>query len=367
MRLTIRPSELATALSVAGHAVPGRTTVPILSSVLLQAQEDGTLSVITTDLDMAMRISLAAVVEEAGNAVLPYRYFFDIVRHITEPELALQTDPASFVATVLSGRGRYEINGYDPSSYPELPPTPGDAGVRVPDDQIRVWCRQTVFAAAQDMSRPALTGVLWEAGSDVLRLVATDGTRLAYREVDAITLSEGRTSMVVPARAMQQLLRMPGGERELTVRVGPSHVWLEWRAAVLVCRLLASPYPDYRQVMPRQYICQVRMDRAAFRGACERTALLSRDGFPVVRLQIGEGRVLVAASSPAVGRAEEEVEAQIDGKPLEVAFNANLLLDGVEALEGEQMLFAASGTQSVCLVREADSTQYGYYVLPLRQ
>jgi len=367
MRLTMRPAELATALSVAGHAVPTRTTVPVLSSVLLQAREDGVLSIIATDLDMAIRVSVAAIVEEPGDALLPYRYFFDIIRHISESELTLQTDPSSFGAVLRAARGRYEINGYDPSSYPELPDPPAGSGVRVRDDQLRLWCRQTVFAAAQDMSRPALTGVLWEAGSDVLRLVATDGTRLAYREAEAVALSQERASMVVPARAMQQLLRMPAGERELTVRVGPSHAWFEWQAALLVCRLLASPYPDYRQVVPRQYMCQARMERAAFRGACERVALVSRDGFPVVRLQIGDGRVLVAASSPSVGRAEEEVEAEIEGKPLEIYFNANLLLDGVQVLEGEEMLFAASGPQSVCLVREADSTHYAYYVLPLRQ
>ncbi|MEW6547283.1 MAG: DNA polymerase III subunit beta [Bacillota bacterium] len=367
MRLTVRPPELAAALSLAGHAVPARTTVPTLSSVLLQATEDGTMYVTATDLDMAIRVSLAAIVEEPGDAVLPYRYFCDIIRHITEPELHLQVDATSFAATLQSGRGRYEINGYDPASYPVLPSVPTGQGVRVPDDQLRLWSRQTVFAAAQDMSRPALTGVLWEAGNDALRLVATDGTRLAYREADAIPLGQERSSMVVPARAMQQLLRMPSGEREVTVRVGPSHVWFEWRSAFLVCRLLASPYPDYRQVMPREYMCRVRMDRAAFRGACQRAALMSRDGFPVVRLQIGEGRVLVAASSPAVGRAEEEVEAEIEGKPLEIVFNANLLLDGVEALEGQDLLFAASGPQAVCMLRDADAARYSYYVLPLRQ
>ncbi|MBC7338870.1 MAG: DNA polymerase III subunit beta [Firmicutes bacterium] len=367
MRLVIRPAELAGALSVAGHAVPARTTVPILSSVLLQASAEGALSVTATDLDLAIRVSLAAVVEEPGDAVLPYRYFFDMVRHMTEPELRVSVDPASFAAVLECGRGHYEVNGYDPSSYPGLPAPPTGTGVRVSDDQLRLWTRQTVFAAAGDMSRPALTGVLWEAASDMLRLVATDGTRLAYREAEAISLGEGRASMVVPARAMQQVLRMPSGEREVTVRVGSSHVWFEWQAALLLCRLLASPYPDYRQVVPREYVCRARVDRAAFRGACQRAALVSRDGFPVVRLQIEEGRIVVAASSPAVGRGEEEVQAEVEGTALEIAFNADLLLEGVEAVEGQTLLFAASGPQSVCLLRDADSARYCYYVLPLRQ
>lgn len=367
MRLTVRPADLAAALSVAGHAVPSRTTVPILSAVLLQAREDGTLSVSATDLDMAVRISVAALVQEPGDAVLPYRYFFDMVRHITEPQMHLQAGEPAFAAALQCGRGRYEMNGYDPSSYPPLPAPPEGEGVRVPDDQLRTWTRQTVFAAAQDMSRPALTGVLWEAGSDALRLVATDGTRLACREAEALNLGTERTSMVVPARAMQHLLRMPAGDREVAVKVGPSHVWFEWRAALLVCRLLASPYPDWRQVIPRDYMCRVRADRSAFRGACERAALVSRDGFPVVKLEIGGGRILVAASSPSVGWAEEEVEAEIEGKPLQIAFNAHLLLDGVEVLEGQDLLFSISGPQGVCVLQDADSDRYRYYVLPVRQ
>lgn len=367
MRFAIPPADLASALSVAGHAVPARSTVPILSSVLLSASPEGSLAVTATDLDLTIRLSVAALVEEPGDAVLPYRYFFDIVRHMTEPELRVTVDPSSFTAVLECGRGHYEVNGYDPTSYPPAPAAPPAEGVRVPDDQLRLWTRQTVFAAARDMSRPALTGVLWEAGADMLRLVATDGTRLAYREAEALSLGEGRTSMVVPARAMQQLLRMPSGEREVSVRVGPSHVWFQWSAALMVCRLLASPYPDYRQVVPREYVCRARVQRAAFRGACQRAALLSQDGFPVVRLQVGEGRILVAASSPAVGRGEEEVHADVEGSPLDILFNADLLLDGVDAVEGEVLLFAASGPQSVCLLRDAESSSYCYYVLPLRQ
>lgn len=367
MRVQVNPSDLAAALSTVGHAIPSRTPAPILGAVFLHAQENGDLHLTATDLDLTISVGIKTVVEEPGDAVLPYRYFFDIIRHLSSSPARLEVDEGSFGAIIRWEKARYEVNGYDPTQYPALPARPGEEGIHLSDASLRLWSRQTVFAAANDISRPTLTGVWWEWEQGTLRLVATDGTRLAYREASVPSLQEERKTMLVPSRAMQQVLRMPSSGRDVTVRMAANHIWFEWEEATLSCRLLAGQYPDYRQVMPRRYLCQARLNRSAFHDACYRASLLSREGFPAVLLEFGEGRILVTSSSPAVGRGEEEVEAEVEGQPLQLAFNANLLLEGLKVLEGEEVLFAAAGPQAVCALRDAARTEYLYFVLPLKQ
>lgn len=357
---------LASALAVAARAAPARTTVPVLNGCRLSVA-GGALEVAATDLDVAVVYRPAGLsVEGEGVSVVPVRHLLDLARHL-EGEFVLEAGEKE--AELRCGRGVYRLNAYEPSSYPEVK-GPGDGvAVEVGFDFVRKIAGRVGVACAKDLSRPALAGVLWEASPEGLTLVATDGTRLAIWQVSEV-LPDARR-VVVPGRGLDLVAAMPAppeGEK-VAVRLGASQIWFEASAWAVSSRLLASPYPEWRQVLPRVFVASFRVSLAGLVGALRRAAVVgSADGgVPAVRLAVRPGVVEVDASSASVGQAHEELEAEVEGSPLEVAFNADLLFDGLGALEGERVLFRLAGPQSVSEVSDPADGSYRYLALPLRQ
>ena len=357
--------SLATALSVAARAVPARTTVPVLNGCRLSAV-GGALELAATDLDVAVAYRPAGLsVEGGGAAVVPARYLLDLARHL-EGEFTLECGEKE--AELRCGRGVYRLNGYDPSSYPEVKGPEDGLAAEVEFEFLRKVSGRVGVACARDLSRPALTGVLWEVSPEGLTLVATDGTRLAVWRVPEVLPDVRR--VVVPGRGLDLVAAMPAppeGEK-VAVRLGSSHVWFEAPSWSVSSRLLASPYPEWRQVLPRVFVASFQVSLPVFVGALRRAAVVSAagSGLPAVQLSVRPGVVEVDASSASVGRAHEELEAEVEGSPLEVAFNTNLLFDGLDAFEGERVLFRLAGSQSVSELSDPADGSYRYLVLPLR-
>jgi DNA polymerase-3 subunit beta len=319
-----------------------------------------------TDLDVAVVYRPAGLsVEGEGVAVVPARYLLDLVRHM-EGEFVLEAGEKE--AELRCGRGVYRLNAYDPSSYPEVKGPEDGLVAEVEFEFLRKVSGRVGVACAKDLSRPALTGVLWETSPEGLTLVATDGTRLAVWQVSEVLPDVRR--VVVPGRGLDLVAAMPAppeGEK-VAVRLGSSQIWFESSAWAVSSRLLASPYPEWRQVAPRVFVASFRVSLPAFVGALRRAAVVSEagSGLPAVQLSVRPGVVEVDASSASVGRAHEELEAEVEGSPLEVAFNADLLFDGLGALEGEQVLFRLAGSQSVSELSDPADGSYRYLALPLR-
>ena len=362
MRVVGNAKALASALSVVARAAPARTTLPALTACRL-AVTNGAVELAATDLDVSLVLRPAGVVGEGTGAVLlPARFLADLFRRL-DGEFELEARGSG--VELRCGQGRFDLNAMDPSSYPQIPVPQKALDATVEFGFLRRVASRVGFACLQEPSRPALTGILWEEGPEGLVLVATDATRLACWVV-AKQVVGGRGSVVVPGRAVELVAGMPDPGGEVGVVLGGSHVFFTSPAWTVSSRLIASPFPAWRTVLPQGFVASFVVPRREFAAALERAAVVSGDGAPVVRLTVSQNGVTLEASREG-GRAHEELDARVEGGAVTSVFNARLLLEGLSAFEGEKLRFSLAGPEAVSELSDPDDPNYRYLVLPLRQ
>ncbi len=364
MRVYCGQQDLEHAVHLVQRAVSTRTTMPILSYLLFDAAED-TLWVAATDLEIGMRTSIPARVEEPGKVALPARLTSEIVSHLPAAEVELYGDGAG-PAQIRCGRTEFEILGLAPEDFPRLPEDAPDPVCTLPGPLLRTMIRQTLFAASTDETRPFLTGVYLVTAGREIRAVATDGGRLALRR--AVLEGEAREmSAIVPAKAMRELDRALGGvEEKVHIGLVEGQLMFSLGKLRLVTRLISGSFPNYEQVIPKDWKLRVRVSTESLRDAVRRVAITARDSAQVVRFRASEGLLRLESNTPEVGSAREELEVETEGEPLEVAFNARYLLDALTVMESETVTLDLTGPLSPGVLRPAGSEEYVYVLAPVR-
>jgi DNA polymerase-3 subunit beta len=366
MRFQVQHAALSRGLSVVAHIVPARTPMPVLTGILLQA-EGSELVLTATDLEVGAQVRVPAEVDEPGAAVLPARYLTELVRRIPGGLLAWETG-AGDGTRVRWQRSDFSIRGFAVEDFPEFPAFPDE---RWPFDKARLReaLRQTLFAASTDLARPVLTGVEVTFRDGEVRALATDGLRVAHHRSDPLRDDwEAGTQLLVPARALAEILRClgdEGGEGYWATR--GNQLLVESGEVRLAARLLEGRYPAVLELLPKAYPTVVHVDREAFRDACERVSVVSDtpDRLYAVTVSVGDGSVLVSAEAPDVGQAREEVPAETRGQPLSVVFNARLLLEGLRHFSGEGLVLEFSGSDSAARLGDGQGRQE-YVQMPIK-
>ncbi len=364
MRVRCAQEDLDRAVHLAGRATSARTPVPVLSSILLEAQDDR-LHLAATDLEIGIRTSIPALVERAGQLALPARLMAEIVGSLPPQTVEIRAEEGMPVE-ILCGRTRFEVQGLSASDFPRVTWGEGEVICTVEAQTLRALIRSTIFATSTDETRPFLTGVYLVVRDGELVAVATDGGRLALRR--ARVPSVARTwSGIVPAKAMNELGRLLTGldsevplelvDGQLLVRCGEVKLW---------SRLISGTFPNYEQVIPKEFQLRLRVPVASLRAAVRRVAITARDSASVVRLAPQDGILVLESNTPEVGRAREELEVQMEGRPVEVAFNARYLLDGLGVIEAEEVTFDLTGPLSPARLGPSGSDDYIYVLAPVR-
>jgi DNA polymerase-3 subunit beta len=367
MQFSVDHTDLCRAIVTVARAVPSRTTLPVLTGILLETGEDR-LTLTATDLDLGIRTATAAQVTAAGAVVLPARYLNEIVRRIPGGELTFRSEGDDPTVHLAWRRSRFTIQGFAADQFPPFPTFPGQAATFVPN-RLADAVRHTVFAASTDAARPVLTGVELFVDADEFRALATDGTRVAHHcsRVDREDWSAAQR-LLVPARGLAEALRILDGDEQGSLAVLDNHLLLDLTDTRLAIRLLDGRYPAVLELLPKSYPTVARLSRQDLYDACERVSLIAdaAERLYAVTLSTGTDRVRLTAQSPEVGRAEEEIEARVEGPELVVGFNARMLLDGLRHADGEQVLLELSGPLTAARLRRPDDESFVYLQMPVR-
>ncbi|MDB5113519.1 MAG: Beta sliding clamp [Chloroflexi bacterium] len=369
MKCTVSPTAVAAALSLVSRAVSPRSTLPILSNVLLETTADG-LRLTATNLDLTITTTVPAEVVREGRVTVPARLVTEYVASLAEAPCTLELDPATQVLRIACGIHRTNIHGIDAVEFPPLPARDAEAAVTLDAQTLEAAIGQTAVAASTDEARPVLTGVLLQLEGEGVTLAATDGHRLAVRKLSRQGDGEApATSVIVPARHLGEVARAITAARptvEVTLSASRNHIFFTMRDVEVSSRLIEGAYPNYAQVIPASQSTTVTLPAATLLRETRTASILAKDAANVVRLATGEGTLTLHAQTAEVGDDEAPLAATVTGEGVQIAFNARYVLDALGVIDSEEVALGFNGPLSPGVIRPVGRDDYLYIVMPVR-
>ena len=365
MRITVERETLLKPLQLVSGVVERRQTMAILGHVLLVAR-DGQLTATATDLEVEITATAEVPAEAEGQTTVPARKLLDICRALPEGgQLSLAAEGER--VTVRSGKSRFVLASLAPDTFPTMERLEAAQRFDIPQATLRELIERTHFSMAHQDVRYYLNGLLLEVAEGRVTAVATDGHRLACCERAAEVSSPGTQQVIVPRKAVGELLRILGdGEALATLELGTSHIRVLVPGVRFTAKLIDGRFPDYERVIPAGGERHLVADREPLREALSRAAILSNEKYRGVRLSMADGTLRIQAHNPEQEEAEEELEVRYQGGPLTIGFNVSYLLDVLGALPGETVEATFTDPNSSCLITGAGAEGCRYVVMPMR-
>lgn len=365
MKFTITRERLQEGLVAVAAAVPAKTTLPVLSNVLVEATKQG-LRLSGTDLDIAVSTTVAADVDADGAVTLPAKKLSDIVRELPSAPIRVTTAGEQRVS-LECGRSKFKLLGLPREEFPSFPPVKFDKAWTAPAELVHKLVAHVAFAASTEESRPILNGVLWELRPDRMRMVATNGHRLAKMDVPA---SGGSTAdLIVPPKALEQVRKLFAPEAPVEIAKSENHIGFRAGGTLVYSRLIDGPYPNYEQVIPRENDKSATADKAALTAALRRMSVVASDQTHRIRMALAGGAAKFSVQTPDLGEAQDELALTYEGEPLEIGFNAQYLLEIMKYMPTDEVRMTFKAPERAATVEPVgwdDPASYLCLVMPLR-
>jgi DNA polymerase III subunit beta len=362
LRITCAKDDLAQALGVVARALSTRTSVQILSGVLLEARR-GELRLAATDMELSLRATVPAQIEGDGAIVLPGKTLVDIARLLPGDDVTIEHRPAESVVHVTAGSAAYTLNTFNPEDFPRLPEIEAVSMFAVDRESLLETIGRVARAASRDESRPVLTGILVQFGGGKLVMAATDSYRLAVKET-AFSGAVPDLEAIVPGRALQELARIAGSGDEVEIGVQENQVLFSTDGVWLTTRRIDGQFPNYRQLLPEAFEHELTLPRAELLDVIRRAAVMIQRATPL-QLRFADGELTVVARTHDVGESKESLPVGYTGDALEIGFNADFLRDGLELLASDDVrVKLISPLRPAVLQGEGDD--FTYLVMPIR-
>ena len=366
MKLTVTRKEFHDGLQIVSRIVATHTTMPVLKNILIEPGADS-VKLAATDFDLSIEVLVPATVHEGGPITVPARTLSEIVAELPAADISLSADEQSNLL-IACRRSEYRIHGLSAEDFP-APAVGGRVSFVIAQPLFKEMIRQTHFAASANDTRPILTGVsmvLEEEGS--LRLAATDTNRLAVR-TEKVTESTGRCTVIVPVRALKELMRVLGdGEKStVSVRVDRNRVLFRTDTATLISRLIEGQSPDYQRVVPTSHTHRLTIGREELQSALRRARIVARNAQERNRVVLAAyGKILAVTAQGDFGDAREEMEIVREGGEIEAAYDIHYLLDGVGALVSEELVLDLTEPLKQAVIRPTDGSDCLMVIMPMQ-
>ena len=367
MKFTITREKLHEGLGAVAASVPTKTTLPVLANILVEASKEG-LSLSGTDLDISVSTTIPASVDQEGATTLPARKLVEIVKELPSASIRFTSSGEQRVQ-IECGRSKFKLLGLGRDEFPAFPTVKFEGGWRVTARELQKLISHVAFAASTEESRPILNGVLWELRPDRMRMVATNGHRLARMDVPASGQGGSQADLIIPPKALEQIRRLFNGDEEIEIGRSDNHLGFRSATTQVLTRLIEGPYPNYEQVIPRENDKSLTADKAALAAALRRMSIVASDQTHRIRMAFTNGACKLSVQTPDLGEAQEELAVAYEGDTLEIGFNAAYLLEILKFMPTDEvrMTFKAPERAATCEpVGWDDPASYLTLVMPLR-
>ncbi len=364
MKFTAVREALLKPLQAVIGVVERRQTMPILANVLLVAK-DGKLAVTATDLEVELVAQAEVEINGPGEVTVPGRKLLDICKALPE-KASLSIALSGEKLSIKSGRSKFTLTTLPAADFPTVDDIDAGQTIGLPQATLCKLLDKTHFSMAQQDVRYYLNGLLVETNGKHLRAVATDGHRLALCQVVLKGKKMPEQQVIVPRKGVLELQRLMSGEGKVDLQLGSNHIRIELDGIRFTSKLIDGRFPEYERVIPQDTSNQLSADRALFRGALQRTAILSNEKYRGIRLIIRDNGIVLQAHNPEQEEAEEELEVKYKGDDIEIGFNVNYLLDALGAIESDEVTLSVVDSNSSCLMCEPGKDDCKYVVMPMR-
>jgi DNA polymerase III subunit beta len=391
MKVSCLQENLAKGLSIVGRAVAARSTLPVLGNILL-ATDNGQLKLAATNLEIGITHWIGAKVESEGAITVPARQLTDYVNSLPPDRIDIELNERTQTLHMKCARYDANIKGVEASEFPIIPTVGDETKISVEPDVLREMIEQAAFSAATDDSRPVLTGIFAKfdkspdpSKGNSMTFAAADGFRLSVRNAVLNSTLDAPITVIIPARALVEVSRITGDQEELVqiaVTENRSQIMFHLASTDVVSQLLDGNFPDYNQILPKAYATRTVVNTSDLQSAVRAAAVFARDASNIVRLNIqpvsalgemsgdgqaaaGGGKVVVAATSAETGDNVGEIDAQVNGDPVEIAFNARFLGDVLNVLHAPQVLLETNSPASPGVIKPVGRDDFTHVIMPM--
>ena len=367
MRFTISREKLQEGLTAVTATIPAKTTLPVLANILVETTEKG-IRLSGTDLDIAVSTEVTADVEASGAITIPAKKLSEIARELPPSPVKIAAAGEQRI-TLDCGRSHFKILGLPRDEFPSFPAVRFNESWRIRSGELQKLISHTSFAVSTEESRPILNGVLWELRPENMRMVATNGHRLAKMELPIKTAAAPSSDLIVPPKALEQVRRLFPEDEELEIARGENHLGFRSPFTSVFTRLIEGPYPPYDQVIPRDNNRVAVADRAALMSALRRMSVIASDQTHRIRLSFNSALLRFSVQTPDLGEATDELPIRYNGDPLDIGFNANYLLEILRYIPTEEVKLTFKAPERAATLEPegwSDPATYLCLVMPLR-
>lgn len=367
MRFTISREKLQEGLAAVGASIPAKTTLPVLANILVETTDKG-IRLSGTDLDIAVSTEVAADVESSGAMTIPARKLTEIARELPPSPVKIAAAGEQRI-TLDCGRSHFKILGLPKDEFPTFPSIRFAESWRIRSGDLQKLISHTSFAVSTEESRPILNGVLWELKPETMRMVATNGHRLAKMEMSIKSSGAPAADLIVPPKALEQIRRLFPADEELEIARGENHLGFRSPFTAVYTRLIEGPYPNYDQVIPKDNDRTAIADKIALISALKRMSVIASDQTHRIRLSFNSGMLRFSVQTPDLGEATDELAVRYSGDQLDIGFNASYLLEILRYIPTEEVKLTFKAPERAATIEPEswnDSAEYLCLVMPLR-
>ena len=374
MRVSVKQENLAKGLNVVGRAVSTRSTLPVLANILL-ATDDSRLKLSATNLEIVITCWIEARVKDEGATTVPARTFNDLVSALPEEDVDLELKKETETLHVSSARTETNVKGIDAEEFPLVPEPDNENRIRLTADVFKEMIRQVTFAAATDDTRPTLTGIYTHFEGDTLTMVATDGFRLSRRSARFPGYVERRRTLIVPARALDEVARVMSDDAEdvyVVMPEGRNQIIFDMDTIVVVSQLIDGNFPDFTSIIPEGHKTRSILNTASFLKACKMADIFARESSHTARVRLEpsnelmSGYATVSATSTETGDNVAQIDANIEGEPVELNFNVRYLTDVLSVIATPQVALETTSAVEPGVVKCVGDDDFLHIIMPMQ-
>ncbi len=373
MKVSCLQENLAKGLSIVSRAVASRSTLPVLGNVLI-ATDQGRLKLAATNLELAVTCWIGAKVDEDGATTVPARVLSDFINSLPPERIDMELNVKTQTLHLKCARYDANIKGIDATEFPIIPSIGDGKKISLEPETLREMIEQVTFAAATDESRPVLTGVVTKFEKDKVTFAAADGFRLSVRHATLSTPIDQPISAIVPAKALQEVGRVSGDQEdpiEMAVTENKSQVLFKLTNIEIVSQLIDGVFPDFTRIIPESHATRTVVNTSELQNAVKASSVFAREAMNTVRVQIapsgemGAGKMTMTAASAESGDNVGDIDATVDGEPVEIAFNARYLADVLNVLHAPQVAIETSGSSSPGVIKAVNRDDFTHVIMPM--